>query len=382
MEINRTNYEVFVIDYLDNRLDPVQTAELLLFLENNPDLKEDFEELKAISVTPAASEVYGFKELLIQPSDKDANELNDTNYSHYFVAYLEGDLSNEGMEKITAFLHANPQLQSEFNLFASCRLTADKKIKFPAPEVLKVKTKSAFIRYYLATGIAASILLLGTVYLRLTPETDDSLEKSLRNAVEMQMSSDGESETTSPAKRETSDPALKTEEKTTVRSQTTGNSQTFRSQAKETIPAVKPAVRTEKSPAAPVRKLDRKPMFMNNTPIVANTGERNFYSGLYEDISLAQELSLSNLEEKEEALANQEKHPEKIGNVKAGRIINSVISSGEQLAEQLPQNMNGWLIADIGIKGFNLLTNKNYTINRSLSNKGSIKALKIEEEKL
>ena len=82
-------------------------------------------------------------------------------------------------------------------------------------------------------------------------------------------------------------------------------------------------------------------------------------------------------EENEEILAEKTSQ-NNIRSIKAGRIINSVISSGEQLAEQLPQSVNGWLFADLGVKGFNLLTNNNYAINRSYSEKGRIEQLKIK----
>ncbi|HLO92381.1 MAG TPA: hypothetical protein VK172_14550 [Lentimicrobium sp.] len=375
MEINSENYEVFIIDYLDGKLDPVTTAELWLFLENNPHLKEDFEALKEVSVSPSPLETFGFKELLIQPSDKDASQLNNENYSHYFIARIEGDLSGKGIKTVAQYLQNHPELQKEYNLFASCRLMPDKKIRYPEPEQLKVSTKRAFIRYYLATGIAASILLLGTIYFRLTPETNESIDRSLRDAVEHQMSVDKSPAVENDKKENVDKPLDKTDKEVPKNDNSTIN--------KKLNIKTAPSTRKEKIELQPIKKIDRKPMIINTTAMMSDGGSRTFYSGLYEDITLSQELALSNIEDREEALANQQsENAERVKGVKAGRIINSVISSGEQIAEQIPQTMNGWLFADIGMKGFNFLTNKNYSIDRRLSSKGGIRELKIEEKNL
>lgn len=372
MEINLENYEAYIIDYLDNQLDPVQTAELLLFMENNPQLKEDLEALKDVTVTASSKEEFGFKEMLIQPFDKDALQLTADNYSHYFIAQLEGDLSAAGNKKVDQFLKAHPELKSDYKLFASCRLQPEKRVKFPKPEQLKVNTKRAFISYYLATGIAASILLLATVYFRFTPETNESIDNTLRNAVEQQMLND-------------KSPIIDSEKKenTNKNDRPLEKSENPKPVIKKAATKPAPVIKKENNISTPVRKVERKGIMMNTTPMMSDAGLRTFYSGLYEDIRLSQELALSNLEEQEEIKEMQEaEKAEKIRGVKAGRIINSVISSGEQLAEQIPQSMNGWLFADMGIKGFNILTNNNYSIDRRYSSKGAIKQLKIEEKKL
>ncbi len=41
--INRNNYELHIIDYLDGNLNHQQVEDLLLFLDQNHDIKEEFE---------------------------------------------------------------------------------------------------------------------------------------------------------------------------------------------------------------------------------------------------------------------------------------------------------------------------------------------------
>lgn len=372
MEINLDNYEVFIIDYLDNKLGPLETAQLLLFLENHPSLKDEFEDLKAISVTSPSDEKFGFNESLKQPADIDAFNLSIHNYSHYFIAATEGDLSQTGYNLVNQFLEKHPELISEYNLFKSCKIKPDYKTHFPDVQQLIVNSKPLFIRYYWAAAIAASFLLLITVFVRLTPETKDDLNKSLLNSIEQQAMKDGTSKIVKKDKEK--------EQKVDVPEKSKEESQVQKkSPSPEKEIEKKSTVIEQKARIAPIRKIEKKSMIINTTPLISDNRTMNFYSNLFEDIQLSQELAMTEKEENEEILSEKTSQ-NNIRSIKAGRIINSVISSGEQLAEQLPQSVNGWLFADLGVKGFNLLTNNNYTINRSYSEKGRIEQLKIKND--
>ena len=50
MTIDRHNCEAFFLDYHEGNLSTVQAGEVLLFLEENPDLKNTFEEYENISL--------------------------------------------------------------------------------------------------------------------------------------------------------------------------------------------------------------------------------------------------------------------------------------------------------------------------------------------
>jgi hypothetical protein len=52
MSINRNNYETYLIDYLDGTLHPNEVAEVLLFLEQHADIKQEFEAMGGV-VLPA-----------------------------------------------------------------------------------------------------------------------------------------------------------------------------------------------------------------------------------------------------------------------------------------------------------------------------------------
>lgn len=369
MEINTSNYEIFIIDYLDNKLGPLETAQLLLFLENNPGLRDEFEDLKTLTVVPSSKDVFGFNDSLKQPADTDAVNLSMLNYTHYFIAATEGDLSTTGNKVLNSFLEEHPELLSEFKLFKACKLEPETKIKFPHTESLKQNNKPVYIRYYFSLGIAASILLLISVFLRLTPENHNAINSAIRNSLEYQMP-------------ENDKPSISEKEKINKSVLPVKNSNEA---VKQLYPAIKkstqnskPVDRREKEVNAPIQKINRKNYIMNTTQLISENKSKNFYSNLYDDIELSQELALAEKEDEEEVNTAFYK-PEKIKGVAAGRIINSVISGGEQFAQQIPESMNPWLIADLGVKGFNLLTNNNYSIDRRFSTTGKVEMLKINK---
>ncbi|MCF8298199.1 MAG: hypothetical protein K9J13_11685 [Saprospiraceae bacterium] len=139
MEINRNNYEVFLIDYLDGNLSPEMVAELLLFLESNPDLKEEFEGMEDISVVeeeiiPIAIGI-DFKESLKKPVIEKL--ITKENYEEYFIASLEGDLAKKEQKELVDFLLKNPELSKEFKLFKQTFLVPETEIKFSNKSSIK-----------------------------------------------------------------------------------------------------------------------------------------------------------------------------------------------------------------------------------------------------
>lgn len=380
MEINMNNYEVFIIDYLDNKLGPVETAQLLLFLENHPGLKEEFEDLKTLTVTPSANESFGFNESLKQPADLDAVNLSMLNYTHYFIADVEGDLTPTGRNLVAKFLHEHPELVNEYNLFSVCKLQANNKITYPSKDELKIKQKPVYLRYYLATGIAASLLLLITVFMKLTPESEKTVKQAIQHSIENQINTNNSPATTKEVKpSDEKGDAANTPTAPVIDKKATKESNTVKKA--KSVPAVNTG---ERKIAPPVKKLEKRNVFINNTGLITENKTRNFYSDLYDDIRLSQELTIAELEEE---ASNQERQNElaasgsqqqgSIRGITAGRILSSVISSGAQVAEQLPESINGWLVADLGLKGFNLITNNKYSIDRKYSDKGNIERLKL-----
>lgn len=168
MKVNRNNYEVWLLDYSDGKLNVVQTADLMAFLAENPDLKEEFESFKAITLEPEdiRFEQKGqLKKLPVIP----AGEVDENNYEHLFIAWHENDLTPSQKDDILAFLEQNPQLEPEFKLYGKLKITANKEIVFTEKEQLKKRQKIA--AYWWPVFAAAAFLLLFALYGLLKRET-------------------------------------------------------------------------------------------------------------------------------------------------------------------------------------------------------------------
>jgi len=158
MKINRNNYETFLIDYLDGTLDAVLEAELLLFLEANPDIREEFEGLENVSLENQNVR-FEEKNELKKTEIKTIAGIEEVNFEDYFIAFYENDLSSEQKNDLQNFLIANPQLQTGFDLHKKLLLQKDESAVYQHKEGLKRKAAIP-IWWISGTGVAAAIALL------------------------------------------------------------------------------------------------------------------------------------------------------------------------------------------------------------------------------
>jgi hypothetical protein len=161
MKINRNNYEVFIIDFFDGKLDAEATSALMLFLDENTDLKEEFELFKQPLPKPERI-VFEKKESLKKQAVRAVAEINEDNYENYFIGFYEGDLNQEEKTDLEVFLGLNEFLKEEFRLFGKLSLQADTSIYFSAKESLKKKSEQKIVYY--AISIAAIVLFFISIY--------------------------------------------------------------------------------------------------------------------------------------------------------------------------------------------------------------------------
>jgi len=163
MNINRNNYEAWLLDLFEGNLSSEEKAAVMLFLDNNPDLKEDFEDFEIhtlphddVSLSAKA------KGKLKRPYINPVGNINSSNYDDFFIAFHEGTLREDEIEMLNEFIEENPDFKEEFALFGAIKLTPEEHIKFPDKNSLK---KRSVIPLYSRIGVitsvaAASIALL------------------------------------------------------------------------------------------------------------------------------------------------------------------------------------------------------------------------------
>ncbi len=155
MEINRNNFEIVMIDYLDGKLTPVEVAELMLFLEQHPDLKTEADGLGLVSLEEKAF-VFEDKHTLhrsrLPALPADQVEL--------LIDHLEGNLSTEAENDFALLLKHQPALQQELAHFKKTILVPDAALIYPYKKELKKNVAAIRPLYYYISAAAAAILIL------------------------------------------------------------------------------------------------------------------------------------------------------------------------------------------------------------------------------
>ena len=158
MEINRNNYELYMIDYLDAKLSVEHQAELILFLAENPDLQAEFDLLQNTIIADEVHSIpFEFKQEL-----KKQELIQVSLYDELLVAKLEGDLSIDELIKLDAEIHNYPELKQSFEQFQKIKLTAEETIVFIHKSSLR-KREQIFdlsTKVRMVSSIAAAFLLI------------------------------------------------------------------------------------------------------------------------------------------------------------------------------------------------------------------------------
>ena len=161
MKIDKTNYEIWLIDWLDGNLNDLQVEHLKLFLSNNPDLKEEFDELNAFSLKPSKKSFSQKNQL-----KKSVTDLSASQFEYLCVAYLENDLSAGQQTELQEIIDQNYEKKRVFDLVQKAKLTPSD-IRFKNKTQLLKRTAAQKIIRLSVIGLsaAAAIALVITTYL-------------------------------------------------------------------------------------------------------------------------------------------------------------------------------------------------------------------------
>ncbi len=154
VNINKLNYERFVIDYLDGNLSAIETAMFMTFLENNPNIKEDVDGLDKVIVT-TDKEIFANKFSLKKDPVISVGIIGEDNYEDFFIASYEGDLSKEQELTLHDFLKKNKGLNNEFMLHGKLQIQPDD-VVFVHKKSLKHSSYIGIVRYL---SVAATIII-------------------------------------------------------------------------------------------------------------------------------------------------------------------------------------------------------------------------------
>ncbi len=165
--ITRNNYELYIIDFYDGKLNKIQAEELRAFLDQHQDLKEEFE-LLSHATLEAEPVVFTDKHNLKKPESID---------SELLIAYFENDLAQDERKKVELQLKKDPSLVRELEVIKKTRLLPDYTILFADKSSLKktAKVVSFTNSFYRNLSIAATVILVALAYFIFRPQADEKM---------------------------------------------------------------------------------------------------------------------------------------------------------------------------------------------------------------
>jgi hypothetical protein len=168
MCINKDNYELYFLDYLEGKLDDGMLHQLMQFIEDNPDLAAELEGLENVSLEPEPFSSSLNKDTLkkiITPVE----DINEESIDEKLTAFLEGDMLENERDSLEKFLQLNPSFQYDLELFQSTVSKPEESTIFPIKDKLRHRKALVLInlRYVITAAAAIIILLLGWRFLLL-----------------------------------------------------------------------------------------------------------------------------------------------------------------------------------------------------------------------
>ncbi len=176
VNINRNNYEEYFIDFLDGNLNQTEREQLFLFLDANPDLKEELENFDGELVI---KDEVSYKEKSILLKKSLLAEVTSTNFDELCIANLEGDLNQTEEKYFQELIHEDSKKQKEFEVFKLTKIPSREAIVFKHKHMLKKIAKPRFKWNYAIISAAASIVILMGIYFLLPKQNTPLIEKPI-----------------------------------------------------------------------------------------------------------------------------------------------------------------------------------------------------------
>lgn len=163
MKPDRSNYEIWLIDWLDGALDKSQTEELMVFLGENPDIRDEAESLSSSHLSVHKVHMPGKNEM-----KRSVKDLTLSQIELLAVAYLEKDLEAEQIEELNRSLEEEPGNRTLFETIQKIRLTPPE-LSYRNKKILKKLTSGERILRISTTAFSAAaaiaLLILSIFYL-------------------------------------------------------------------------------------------------------------------------------------------------------------------------------------------------------------------------
>lgn len=374
MDINRKNYHSFVLDHLDGSLSADQEKALWLFLENNPDIREEVIGLEGASLKGAPATMPSHDKAALQGLGLEhcpGDSITEDNCHAWFIASVEGTLLPEQQEGLNAFLRRHPNMKREYALYGKTRLSPPHHISYPHKRTLKRVVVPVYVRRMVYYGAAAAIaFLLAMVwhpaFFRAELPQGPTLVSLDRQPITLAQTPYSPTEDDSRAKDDKQQPVtteyLK-EQATTHQHREKHKSQPSRSTTAKVPPVLdKQNVSPVKVNITPELALQYRPVFSHDAIADRKTQRPGFSDHVF--------MGLRQMENYQD-----------LGFIAWGAFEDLTGVEREMNFDHQGKNLL-WTIADLGIAGINAITGKDMELNRKVDQEGRLAEYRLKTSRM
>ena len=176
MKINKDNYEAFLVDYWENKLDERQHAELELFLDDHPEIRQEMEGAMSV-VLPKEPVVFHDKDCL-HSSKINQNELSEAEM--LLIAELESELTEAQAIRLAELKKSDSKLVEQARLFALTKLKPDFAIRYPNKSQIRKKT-TPIIPMWVYSSAAAVLIVAVAIFSLMSPTDNNNFSQTAYN---------------------------------------------------------------------------------------------------------------------------------------------------------------------------------------------------------
>lgn len=181
--INPSNIEAYLLDYLEGNLNPMLTAELMVFLTDHPEYEKSMPSLDFL--LPVAENASFLDKENLKKDFNDIPEINSANFEEFCIAYSEKLLQQSDIIRLFRYIGNDLKKQNILHLYSRLKVTPDAKIVYKQKSLLKKPVPFFTNRkhLYYAFSLAAFIVLVFLISiprntLKVHPISDVTIQKS------------------------------------------------------------------------------------------------------------------------------------------------------------------------------------------------------------
>lgn len=147
--ITRDNYEEFFLLYVDNELSMAEKRVVEIFIDENPDLREEWEALLQCRVDPEPQVTFPGRDWLPGQDQE------------YLLSYIDNELNEEDRRAVESYIHRYPSRAAELELLRKTISHPDPAVVFADKEILHRagdRRRIIFLRWTAAAAVVAGIV--------------------------------------------------------------------------------------------------------------------------------------------------------------------------------------------------------------------------------